>query len=123
MGAARFGRSARRRVLFLLAVAILAASMLVAVRRSSEARQLSRELGALERAEDVAESALASALVRADSLASRTRMIRAGAKIGLRPVTEAEFEWLSQRPTAHRLARAPSDAGDAIGGSRDTRTR
>lgn len=114
MGAARFGRSARRRVLFLLAVATLSTSMLVAVRRSSEARQLSQELQALERAEDVAQSALSSAMIRADSLGSRPRMISAGAAIGLRPVTEAEFEWLKQRPRSDRLARVAADAGDGI---------
>ena len=115
MGASRFGRSARRRVLFLLAVATLATSMLVAVRRSSEARQLSGELQALERAEDSARSALSSAMVRADSLASRPRMILAGAAIGLRPVKETEFEWLNQRPRSHRLARATADAGERTG--------
>ncbi len=114
MGAARFGRSARRRMLFLLAVAALAASMLVAVRRSSEARQLSQELEALEQAEDVVRSALASAMVRADSLASRSRMLSAGAAIGLRPVTEAEFEWLRQRLRPQRLARATDAAADGI---------
>lgn len=114
MGASRFGRSARRRVIFLLAVAMLAASMLVAVRRSSEARQLSRELQALERAQDVARSALSSAMVRADSLASRPRIMGAGATLGLRPVTEAEFEWLNQRPRSDRLARASAKGAGVL---------
>ena len=117
MGAARFGRSSRRRVLFLIASATLATSMLVAVRRSSEARQLSQDLQALERTEDVVRSAVASALVRADSLASRARMISAGGAMGLRPATESEFEWLSQRPRPEHLARA------SIGNGTEERTR
>lgn len=104
MGASRFGRSARRRVIFLLAVATLAASMLIAVRRSSEARQLSRELQTLERAEDVARADLASAMVRADSLASRPRMLAAAGAIGLRPIRETEFEWLGKLPRHDRVA-------------------
>lgn len=104
MGASRFGRSARRRIILLLAATALAASMLVAVRRSSEARQLSRELAALERAEDVASAALASAIVRADSLASRPRMLVAAGAIGLRPIRESEFEWLGTQPRGDRLA-------------------
>ena len=106
MGAAQFGRSDRRRVLFLLAVTTLAGSMLVAVRRSSEARQLSSELQMLERSEDVARAALASAMIRADSLASRERMMSAGGAIGLRPILETEFEWLDQRPSFDRIAHA-----------------
>lgn len=119
MGAARFGRSARRRIVLLLAAATLAASMLVAVRRSSEARQLSRELEALERAEDVASADLAVAMVRADSLASRTRMLVAAGSIGLRPIRESEFEWLGKQPRSDRIALDPSGTSVAsVGGQR-----
>lgn len=114
--AARFGRTARRRLLLLLSLATLSASMLVAVRRSSEARRLSRELEALERAEDLARSALATSLVRADSLSSRARMISVGVAIGMRPATESEFEWVNDRRRPTRIARAREDeAADSEG--------
>ncbi|MEJ2343579.1 MAG: hypothetical protein P8Y10_15435 [Gemmatimonadales bacterium] len=106
MTASRFGRTDRRRLLLLLGLAILSTSMLTAVRRSSEARRLSADLEMLERTASSTRSELTQALVRADSLSSRTRMIEAGAALGLRPAAEAEFEWLERQRRPERIAPA-----------------
>ncbi len=73
--------------------------MLVAVRRTSEARRLSTQIAALESHEDVVRSNLARALVRADSLGSRSRLIAVAAELGLRPSTELDIQWLPDAPT------------------------
>lgn len=105
MVASRFGQSNRRRVILLLALAALSTSMLAAVRRSSEARRLSTELEVLERAAGTARSELAEAMVRADSLSSRSHVMQVGASLGLRPAAETEFEWLDEGQRFEGIAR------------------
>lgn len=78
------------------AVLLLAVSMASVVRRGAEARHLSRQVEALRVAERVTLERLVEVGRRADSLASRARIARAAADLGLRPATEEEIVFLEE---------------------------
>ncbi len=95
-------RALRRWAVGGLVVAAVAFSMASAVKRGAHARQLSRELQALQMAEQVTRDRLASARMRADSLSSRKRIREAAAELGLRPASDAEIIFLLDASEAPR---------------------
>lgn len=95
-------RALRRRLLPVMGAVIVAFSMATAVRRGAEARQLSREIEALSRAEQITRDRVAELMSRLDSLGSRARIRAAGAELGLRPATDREIVLLEDvvRPSS-----------------------
>lgn len=87
-------RTLRRRLFLCLGVLLVAVSMATAVRRGGEARRLSREIEALDRAEEVTRERIARLTARVDSLASRARIRKAAGELGLRPATDREIVFL-----------------------------
>lgn len=69
-------------------------AMVVAVRRGTEAREFSREIGRLTERAGSARGRVAAAMVRTDSLGSRARMLVAAGKLGLRPAEDSEITFL-----------------------------
>lgn len=83
-----------RRLFFVLSVAALAVAMGAAVDRGGEARRLSEEISRLEREEAMARAQVAGLMRRVDSLASRDRIAREAARLGLRPASDEEITFL-----------------------------
>lgn len=88
-------------------VAALAGGMTAAVQRGSEARDLSDDISALEVEEARERARVAEAMNRLDSLASRDRIERAAARLGLRPASDEEITFL--RATSGGDAREDGD--------------
>ena len=100
MGRERWRLRARRwlrRMGVGVTLAALAGGMTAAVQRGSEARELSDEISALETEEARARARVAEAMRRVDSLASRDRIERAAARLGLRPASDEEITFLKER--------------------------
>lgn len=101
MGRRRWRLKARRwlwRAGIGTALAALAGGMTAAVQRGSEARRLSDEISALEVEEARARARVAEAMRRVDSLASRDRIERAAARLGLRPASDEEITFVREIP-------------------------
>ena len=99
MGRERWRLRARRwlrRIGIGVTLAALAGGMTAAVQRGSEARRLSEEISALEAEEARARARVADAMRRVDSLASRDRIERAAARLGLRPASDEEITFLTE---------------------------
>ena len=111
MGRQRWRLRARRwlrRIGYAVTLAALAGGMTAAVQRGSEARELSDEISRLESREAHARARVAEAMRRVDSLASRDRIERAAARLGLRPASDEEITFL----------RAGSDGNEREDGDR-----
>lgn len=74
----------------MLALTIMAGSLLVSVRRTAEGRRLAESINELREEEQVLLNRLSYELVRVDSLSSRERVLVAAAPLGLRPATDDE---------------------------------
>lgn len=101
MGRERWRLRARRwlrRIGVGVTLAALAGGMTAAVQRGSEARELSDEISALEEEEARTRARVAEAMRRVDSLASRDRIERAAARLGLRPASDEEITFLRATP-------------------------
>lgn len=87
-------RTLRQWAVLGIMVAMVAFSMVSAVKRGAHARFLSQELEALERAERVTQERLALERMRADSLASRARIRERATALGLRPATDRDITFI-----------------------------
>lgn len=85
-----------RRLVLGVSAAVLAGAMLTSVERGSRARSLSEEITSLERERARERSRVAAAMRRLDSLASRERIARAAAELGLRPASDEEITFLRE---------------------------
>jgi CMP-2-keto-3-deoxyoctulosonic acid synthetase len=92
-----------------LGVAVLVASMVWTVRRQTEAREVAVAIDSLESAEVVERARFAAAMRRADSLASRVRLLEAAAELELRPATDEEISFIEDvsPPTKGTSAEVP----------------
>ncbi len=70
------------------------ASMVWTVRRQTEAREVVVAIDSLELVEVVERARFAAAMRRADSLASRVRLLEAAGELGLRPATDEEISFI-----------------------------
>ena len=87
-------RTLRRRLLPALGALAIGAAMATSVRRSAEARQLSRDLEALSGAEKATQDRVRQELARADSLSTRARIREVAGRLGLRQATDKEIVFL-----------------------------
>lgn len=85
-----------RRLVLVVSAAVLTGAMLTSVERGSRARSLSEEITRLERERDRARGRVAAAMRRMDSLASRERIAREAAELGLRPASDEEITFLRE---------------------------
>ncbi len=92
-----------------LGVAVLVASMVWTVRRQTEAREVAVAIDSLESTEVVERARFAAAMRRADSLASRVRLLEAAAELELRPATDEEISFIEDvsPPTKGTAAEVP----------------
>lgn len=70
------------------------ASMVWTVRRQTEAREVAVAIDSLESIEVVERARFAAAMRRADSLASRVRLLEVAGELGLRPATDEEISFI-----------------------------
>jgi hypothetical protein len=90
---ARHGRrvgSARRQVIWIIAVFTMLAGLLFSVRRSSEGTLLAESIGELRQEVKLLEEQLSYEIVRVDSLSSLQRISGAAAGLGLREADDSE---------------------------------
>ena len=88
----------------------LIAAMVWTVRRQSQAREVAVAIDSLESVEVVERARYAKAMRRADSLASRGRLLEAAGELGLRPASDEEISFIedvsssAQRTTASEVS-------------------
>ena len=87
-------RSRRRTTGILFGAVVLVASMVWTVRRQTEARAVAVAIDSLESTEVIERARFAAAMRRADSLASRVRLLDAAGELGLRPATDEEISFI-----------------------------
>lgn len=80
----------------LVAAAVTVAGMATGVERGSTARELSGEIGDLERRESALEARIAEGMRRVDSLRSRERITREARRLGLRPASDEAITFLRE---------------------------
>lgn len=68
--------------------------MVWTVRRQTEAREVAVAIDSLESIEVVERARFAAAMRRADSLASRVRLLEAAGELGLRPARDEEISFI-----------------------------
>ena len=77
-----------------MALAALVAAMVWTVRRQTQAREVAVAIDSLESVEVVERARYAEAMRRADSLASRARLLEAAGVLGLRPASDEEISFI-----------------------------
>ena len=96
----------RRRFLFTgLAMGALISSMVWTVRRTTDARLVTQAIDSLVTAQTIQRAQLGSEMRRADSLASRSRLLDVARRFGLRPASDEEISFVRDEPT-------PASGGD-----------
>lgn len=86
----------RPTLVLILSALVLVASLFVAVRRDGAARDVIAATDSLRREVQAAREILNTAVRRADSLASRRRILRVAGRMGFRPAEDEEIRILPE---------------------------